>query len=85
MEFSSTLQNEFLAVQVLTALKRDPERTYYLANVKIVLMKCKFSQELALGQRLDGPGSIPCVRGVEIFLHTFMSRLVLGSTQPPIK
>ena len=25
------------------------------------------------------------VGGVEIFLHSFMSRLVLGSTQPPIK
>ena len=23
--------------------------------------------------------------GLEIFLHTFVSRLVLGSTQPPIK
>ena len=39
----------------------------------------------ALGCGLDGPGSIPGVRGVEIFLHTFVSRLVLGSTQPPIK
>ena len=25
------------------------------------------------------------LEGVEIFLHTFVSRLVLGSTQPPIK
>ena len=33
-----------------------------------------------LGYKLDGPG----VGGVEIFLHS-MSRLVLGSTQPPIK
>ena len=39
----------------------------------------------ALSCGLDGPGSIPGVRGVEIFLHTFVSRLVLGSTQPPIK
>ena len=39
----------------------------------------------ALGYGLDGPGSIPGVGGVEIFLHSFGSRLVLGSTQPPIK
>ena len=39
----------------------------------------------ALGWRLDGLGSIPDVGGVEIFLHTFVSRLVLESTQPPIK
>ena len=29
-------------------------------------------------------GSIPGVRGVEIILHS-VSRLALGSTQPPIK
>ena len=34
---------------------------------------------------LDGPGSIPGVGGVEIFLHSFVSRLALGSTQPPIQ
>ena len=34
---------------------------------------------------LDGLGPIPSVGGVEIFLHTVMSRLVLGSIQPPIK
>ena len=39
----------------------------------------------ALGCGLDGPGSIPGVGGVEIFLHSFVSRLTLGSTQPPIK
>ena len=39
----------------------------------------------ALRYELNGPGSIPGVGGVEIFLHSFMSRLVLGSTQPPIK
>ena len=38
-----------------------------------------------LGYGLDGPGLIPGVGGVEIFLHSFVSRLVLGSTQPPIK
>ena len=35
----------------------------------------------ALGYGLDGPG----VGGMEIFLHSFVSRLALGSTQPPIK
>ena len=39
----------------------------------------------ALDYWLDGPGSIPGVGGVEIFLHLFVSRLVLGSTQPAIK
>ena len=39
----------------------------------------------ALSYGLDGPGSIPGVGGVEIFLCSFVSRLVLGSTQPPIK
>ena len=38
-----------------------------------------------LGYGLDGPGSIPGVGGVEIFLRSFVSRLALGSTQPPIK
>ena len=39
----------------------------------------------ALGYGLDGLGSIPSVGGVEIFLRSFVSRLVLRSTQPPIK
>ena len=39
----------------------------------------------AFGCGLDGPGSIQSVGGVEIYLRSFMSRLVLGSTQPPIK
>ena len=39
----------------------------------------------ALGYGLDGPGSIPGVGGVEIFLRSFVSRLVLRSTQPAIK
>ena len=38
-----------------------------------------------LGYGLDGPGLILGVGGVEIFLHSFVSRLALGSTQPPIK
>ena len=39
----------------------------------------------ALRYGLDGPGSIPGVGGVEIFLHSFVSRLVLGSTQTSYK
>ena len=39
----------------------------------------------ALAYGLNGPGSIPGVGRVEIFLHSFVSELVLGSTQPPIK
>ena len=38
-----------------------------------------------LSYGLDGSGSIPGVEGVEIFLRSFVSRLVLRSTQPPIK
>ena len=38
-----------------------------------------------LGYGLVDPGSIPGVGGVEIFLHSFVSRLVLGSPQPPVK
>ena len=33
-----------------------------------------------LGNGLNGLGSIPGVGGVEIFLHSFVSRLVLDST-----
>ena len=43
------------------------------------------SSDKALGYRLYGPGSIPGVEGVDIFLHSFVFRLVQGSTQPPIK
>ena len=39
----------------------------------------------ALGYGLDGPGLILGVGGVETFLHSFVSRLVLRSTQPRIK
>ena len=39
----------------------------------------------ALDYGLDGLCSILGVGGVENFLHSFMSRLALGSTQPPIK
>ena len=39
----------------------------------------------ALDYGLDDSGSIPSVGGVEHFLHSFVSGLVVGSTQPPIK
>ena len=38
-----------------------------------------------LGYVVDGPGLIPGVGGLEIFLRSFVPRLVLESTQPPIK
>ena len=38
-----------------------------------------------LSYGLDDPGLILGVGGVEIFLRSFVSRLVLGSTRPPIK
>ena len=57
----------------------------------ITFLKCTIdsgpggSSGKALGYGLDGPSSIPGVGGVEIFLHSFVSRLALGSTEPPIK
>ena len=39
----------------------------------------------ALSYGVDGPGSIPGVGGGGDSLHSFVSRLLLGSTQPPIK
>ena len=73
----------------------------FLAFVKFLMLTLKISEKIdvhyfsisgpggssgkALGCGLDGPGSILGVGGVEIFLHTFVSRLALGSTQPPIK
>ena len=39
----------------------------------------------ALGYGRDDPGSNPGVGGVKIVLHSFVSRLVPGSTQPPIE
>ena len=41
--------------------------------------------QVAQARRCLVTGSIPGVRGMEVFLHPFMSRVVLGSTQPPIK
>ena len=38
----------------------------------------------ALEYGLDDPGLIPGVGGVENFLHSFVSRLVVGSTQPRV-
>ena len=43
------------------------------------------SSSKALGYRLDSPGSILAISGVENFLHSYISRLVLVSTQLPIK
>ena len=39
----------------------------------------------ALGYGLDGPGFMTGFGGVEILLHSFVSKLVMGSTQPPRK
>ena len=41
----------------------------------------------ALGYGLDGPGSFPGVgaEGCKFFLHSFLSRLILRSTQSPVK
>ena len=39
----------------------------------------------ALRYGLEGPDSIPGVKGVEIFLHSSVSGMVLGSIQPPVK
>ena len=41
------------------------------------------AQELDYGQ--DSLDSIPGVEGVVIFLHSFIFRLVLRFTKPPIK
>ena len=49
------------------------------------MMRPGGSSGKALGYGLDGPGSIPGVGGVEIFLHSFESRQALGSTQSPYK
>ena len=38
-----------------------------------------------LGEGLGGPGSISGVGEMEIFLDSFLSRLILGSIQPPVK
>ena len=51
-------------------------------ELEVVIIRVKWARWL---KRQDGPGSIPGVGVVEIFLHSFMSRLALGSTQPPIK
>ena len=38
-----------------------------------------------LGYWLYGPGSIPDDGRVQIFLHSFVFRLILGSAQPLVK
>ena len=67
---------------------RKVVRWYAIKFIKMVQGAKKgpgSSSGKALGYGLDGPGSIPGVGGVEIFLCSFVSRLVLRSTQPPIK
>ena len=78
---------------------RDPEipinlrpLSLYIGYVNLCIlylntMHCRpgSSTSKALGYGLDVPGSIPGVGEVEIFLYSFLSRLVLGSTQTPIK
>ena len=58
---------------------------FYVNNGIVYICGPGGSSGKALGYGLDGPGSIPGVGGVEILLHSFVSRLVLGSTQPSIK
>ena len=41
------------------------------------------SRTKTLGYGLDCPGSISGIGRVEIFIHPFVSRLVMGSTQSP--
>ena len=54
-----------------------------LTTCKQVVLVAQAARRLATV--LDGPGSITGVGGgVEIFLHSFVSRLALGCTQPPI-
>ena len=62
-------------------------QTVYLHSLLLQYMSAHGpggSRGKALGCGMDGMGSIPSVGGVEIFLHS-VSRLVPGSTQPPIK
>ena len=61
--------------------------THVCMYIYIYILYCGpgSSSGKALRYGLDGPGSIPGVGGVEIFLRSFVSRLVLRSTQPPIK
>ena len=55
----------------------------YIVNHRILFHSVLYYETLSkmLGYDLGGPGSIPSGTGVEkIFLHSFMSRLVLGFT-----
>ena len=45
---------------------------------------CRFNSNY-LDYGLGGSGFIPGVGSFDIFLHSFVPKLVLGSTQPPIK
>ena len=58
-------------------------------NKSLSFNLCVCGPDGTSGEALDygpeGPGSIPGVGGVEIFLLLFVSRLVLGPTQSPVK
>ena len=60
-------------------------RLYHLRESKISDSEPGSSSGKSLGYGLDGPDSIPTIGGLEIFLHSFVSRLALGSTQSPVK
>ena len=66
-------------------LCRSFRRCIIILSMNFMLTGSGSSSGKALGYGLDGPGSIPDAREVEIFLHSFVSTLVLMSTQPPIK
>ena len=50
--------------------------------IKIFICGPGSSNDKACGYGLDGPVRSRVSEGVEIFLRSLMSRLVLGSTQP---
>ena len=56
--------------------------TFYLFMVFYESLGLVMARPLVMG--LDSPDLIPGGGRVQIFLHSFMFQLVLGSTQPPI-
>ena len=74
---------EYVSRTKVPGFDRENIAEFYLLSVYIYGPGGSSGKVLSCG--LDGPGSIPGVGGVEIFLHSFVSRLALGSTQPPIK
>ena len=73
---ASCLQSSGLFAQTISNRKKEVSRSPSGPGT---------SSDKELGNGLYGLGSIPSVGGVEIFLYSFVSRLVLGSTQSPIK